>query len=354
MLTLVTVIYGNNPRYRAELFGSVLSILKMRESATTRIVVYTDRALDDFPLAVTERIISADEWREWTRNSDLTHLVKLQLLWRTLEESGHPVIYFDTDTLFMVSPEQLAARLSPGTALMHANEGPISKHKIWSRIVAWLGSGREVEGVKLSPHSIMHNSGIVGVVPEHMTALKKSARIADALQAIDPLFSLDQFATGNALGQQARILSCEKEVLHYWGWDRSFVRQAIEQFRDNHRDAAPATLCQLFMPANFGKIPAIHWQDKLHARWLGTVHGLNADARFAWLALYSAIRHGNASPDLANLWFAVHLNFLQAASPRSDHLHATLSEKYKACAGWLDPTHQHALALAPSAHAPSL
>ena len=346
MLTLVTVIYGTDPRYRIELFGSVLSALKLRQDPATSIVVYTDRALDGFPLPVTQRIISAAEWQDWTRGSGLTHLVKLHLIRETLEASGQPVIYFDTDTLFLTPPEQLASRLSPTSVLMHDAEGPISGHAVWSRIAAWLGSGREVSGVLLSRQSVMHNSGIVGVLPEHREALQRSVSIADTLYAIDTVFSLDQFATGNSLGQDARILTCPHDVLHYWGWNRGFIRSAIDRFWQNHRTLDPVQLAADFDPTTYPQLPLIHWQDKLEARYLGVKWRMDDDSRFACIALKSALRHCSKDIEVANQWFAVHLEFLH--KPRSDsgaveRLRTGLVRHYLACWPWLSPANAAAL-----------
>ncbi len=340
MLTLVTVIYGEDRRFQVELFGSVLSILKMRQHPDTHVVVYTDRALDDFPLPITERIISADEWHTWTRGSGITHLVKLHLVRQTLEENCGPVIYFDTDTLFLAPPEQIAARLSPTIALMHADEGPIAGHDIWSNIATWLGDGREVSGITLSNQSVMYNSGIVGVVAEHRDALLHSVDIADTLYAVDPVFSLDQFSTGSTLGHQSHIETCENNVLHYWGWNRAFIRDAIDNVWKQSAGKSLAEICVLFEPTELAKLPTIHLLDKLHARYLQIRWKLNQNGRFACVALLSSLRKAANDADTANSWFAVHLNFL--AKQQTDNnraakkLQRTLKDDYRACRQWLN------------------
>lgn len=347
MLTLVTVIYGDDRRYRVELYGSVLSALAQRTDEDTRVVVYTDRHLDDFPLPITERIISAAEWHDWTRGSGITHLVKLHLVRLTLEEGNGPVIYFDTDTLFLCPPEQLAARLAPDVAMMHADEGPIANHDVWDNISAWLGDGRDVCGYTLSRASVMYNSGIVGVVAEHRDALLRSIDIADALHDVDPIFSLDQFSTGAALGHQARVDTCAAEVLHYWGWNRVFIRDAIDDFWRNHDGAPVDALCAAFNPAGYAHRPAITRSARLIGRWRQYRYGLNADGRFACIALQSAIQSAIRSTSQptaahtrdANNWFTVHLSFVDkqaAAKPAaSARLMAELEGDYARCRSWL-------------------
>jgi len=339
VLTLVTVIYGDARRYRVELFGSVLSLLRHRRNPETRIVVYTDRSLEGFPLPVSERIITPEEWNDWTGDSGITHLVKLHLARQTLEESGGPLIYFDTDTLFMSPPEQLAARLTPDTALMHAAEGPLSAHDVCAKIVDWLGAGREVCGVWLSPDTLMHNSGIVGVVTEHRDALLRAADIADALCEIDPIFSLDQLSTGASLSGIARVETCEHDVLHYWGWNRAFVRDAIDTYWRNNEGASLNDLCDGFDPEFYATQPAISIVDKLRARWVGWRRGLSADARFACLALLAARRAAAQDVATANNWAAVHLDFLDRMSTDSHEparLRRLLAHEYAACRSWLN------------------
>lgn len=339
MLTLATVIYGDNPDYRTELFGSVLSILKLQQSPDTRVVVYTDKAMPDFPLPVIERVIPAGDWQAWTHNFTITHLVKLHLLKHALQESGNPVMYFDTDTLFVQPPERLAARLAADHALMHAAEGPIADHDIWQKIVSWLGQGRDIAGILVTPESLMYNSGIVGVVPAHGPALERAVQIADALFEIDPIFSLDQFSTSCALGQQAAVSGCEDAVLHYWGWNRAFVRQAIAEFRDKHAGADPSRLCREFDAAVIAAQPSINWRDRLTNRLYCSTRKLNNEWRFARLALLTAQRQGHINPANANLWFDVHLQMLAlstATNAAAASVRKELTAKYATCGDWLN------------------
>jgi hypothetical protein len=203
-----------------------------------------------------------------------------------------------------------------------------------------------VHGIHLSPASVMHNSGIVGVRPEHVSALQKAILLADALQEVDPIFSIDQFATGNALGAIARVLSCENEVLHYWGWRRGFIRHAIEQFRLQNKGASPEDLCRNFNLAKLSGLPAIHWQDRLLAKLTRWLRGYDAHTGFACLALRSAMRHEHTDPTLANLWFNVHLQFLKNC--RSDDknnasIKTELASQHSACMRWLDTGNSMAL-----------
>jgi hypothetical protein len=342
MLTLVTVIYGDKQTYRQELYGSVLSILKARLRSDTRIVVYTDRELHDFPLPIIQRIITSEEWSAWTGPHGLTHLMKLHIIRLTLQEAAHPVIYFDTDTIFLVAPEDLSARLSPGTALMHADEGPISGHEIWATLAAWLGEGRTVNGVRLSSASIMYNSGIVGVVPEHLSALGKAAPMAETLESIDPVFSLDQFSTANALNETAKLLTCEADVLHYWGWRREFIQHAIGEFWARHRGADLEEVCARFDPKELNRLPRIHWLDRVRARIMGATYRLEGNARFSYLAIVSALRHASRGETvLANLWFAVHMKFLgfcgQSLRQTGGFYRKLLRDQEK-CLAWLSET----------------
>ena len=342
MLTLVTVIYGDKQSYRQELYGSVLSILKARLRPDTRVIVYTDRELHDFPLPVVQRIITPEEWRAWTGPHGLTHLMKLHIIRLTLQEADHPVIYFDTDTIFLVAPEELSARLSPGTALMHAEEGPISRHEIWATIAAWLGEGRTVNGVRLSSASIMYNSGIVGVVPEHLSALGKAAPMAETLESIDPVFSLDQFSTANALNETAKLLTCEEQVLHYWGWRREFIQHAIGEFWARHQGAGLEEVCANYDPMELSRLPRIHWLDRVRARIMGATYRLEGNARFCYLAIVSALRHASqGDPVLANLWFAVHMKFLGFSGEGLRHtggFYRKLLLQQDKCRDWLSET----------------
>jgi hypothetical protein len=193
----------------------------------------------------------------------------------------------------------------------------------------------------------MHNSGIVGVVAEHRDALLRSVEIADALHSVDPVFSLDQFSTGAALGHKARIETCEKEILHYYGWKRAFMRDAIDDFWRQNINASLAELCAAFKPADFALIPRINWKDKLHAHYLQFRWKLESDGRFACIALKSTLRQANSDTDAANNWFTVHLKFLDKQQTTDNdaakRLLTALKGSHQQCRPWLNTANAVAL-----------
>ena len=349
MLTLCTIIYGPSDAYLPELGGAVLSILKHSPRQDLDLVVFTDRPLACEPLPIRQELISHEEWNTWTRNGALTHLAKQKILLKCLEQADGPVIYFDTDTLFLESAESVARPIQSGSNVMHAYEGPIGQHPACQRIVEWLGDGRLVGGAWLSATSPMYNSGIVGLSSDSAISLRRAAQIAESLLDVDPVFLLEQLATSACLAQErGGVQACDRKVMHYWGWRREFIRAALKKFLTENSGESLVQMLGRFDARSFARLPAIHLMDRVLVRYHGYRACLNGNARFALLALLSAVRAGAANQALANRWLRVHVGFrspdLPGFHPIPESVLPLFERLYAGIEEWMAEDMQEALA----------
>ncbi|MCC5869618.1 MAG: hypothetical protein JJU27_14045 [Gammaproteobacteria bacterium] len=325
-----------------------MSILKHSPNQDLDLVVYTDRPLACEPLPIRQMLITGDEWNAWTGNGALTHLAKQKILLKCLEQVNQPVVYFDTDTLFLAAAESVASVIQRGSHVMHAYEGPIGLHPTCRGIVEWLGDGRLVEGEWLTANTPMYNSGIVGLSPDSAQSLQRAAQVAGRLLEVDPIFLLEQLATSACLAQaRGGVQACDQQVIHYWGWRRAFIREALKDFLVDSSGCTLAQLLDRFDVRDIARQPAIHPLDKVKVRIQGLRGELDGNTRFALLALLSAVRAGAADQALANRWLRVHFRFLSAELPGfcpvPEWTRGVFDRLYTQSEGWLADDMQKAV-----------
>lgn len=300
MVALVTVMYGPNPLYELELFGSVLSALSLDSSESIDVTVFTDRPRDHFPLPINVVQFDQDEWNEWTYNGAATHFVKMHVMLNMLRERQCPVLYFDTDVIFLQSPVELAKNtITAHSTLMHANEGPICNHLLWDHVTERVKNNPSAFSQPITPQSLMYNSGIMGMLPEHALYMERAIKLAQELYAFEPIFSIDQFATATVMSSFSELKTCEAQVLHYWGWRRKFVHATLETIRsewlasnNKHRPDFES------LP----HLPNTHLLDILTARLRYFFHREDDNSRFAYLAYLSAKRIGAKNQKMSQAW----------------------------------------------------
>lgn len=305
MIVLFTVLYGRNPLYDLELFGSLYSALLNRRGCAVQIVVFTDReAIANLPFPIKVIKITEEDWDLWTRKGELKHLIKMHTMIKMLDTYRCPVIYFDTDVIFRVPLRIIASKITRKTTLMHACEGAARRQAPWKNLVAGLPRSEVSLSEPVAVDSEMFNSGIVGLLPEHRPLMEKALRLAEELYQYKAIFNIEQFATGRVLSEYTKLVTCEREVLHYWGWRRRFAHIALDELRSGAGDAdvEPAAFDYLL-----GEFPPIDIRDKIAAfmRYPPLIGGRNG--RFSYLAYRSGVRLAE-KPLLANAWLATCLD----------------------------------------------
>jgi hypothetical protein len=297
------LIYGDKHEYQLEFALSVLSALHFLRGDTrgVRLSVLSDRPHLEFDLPVEHVPVSSEDLAAWTRNGAYHHRAKLHALIRLLDVHSSPVALIDTDTVFLAHPARLFDDSDPSGAAMHAAEGVLSDHPEWCSVLDQIGTGREIEGVRIAPDSRMYNSGVVVLWPEHRPLVLRALRLLDSLYAIAPIFNADQFSLSAVLEAEATISLTEAVVKHYWGMERSFVHIGAERlFHGYTRERLPELL-RAFPKVSIG-FPSKRWRDQLLARVLGQIGGWSDDYRFAYLAYRCAFGIGSRDREYANAW----------------------------------------------------
>lgn len=310
-INLFTVLYGNNPLYELELFGSLYSAWHHRGNVNLKISIFTDRtrpSLDNYPFKINQIKITDDEWREWTNSGKEKHLVKMYSMKKMLELADGPVIFFDTDIIFKAPLQVLAEKIDKQNTLMQAPEGQLGDYPVWKSFVESLPASGSTFADTVSINSPMYNSGIIGMMPEHAPLMREAIALAEDLYARQSIFNIEQFATGKILSDTTQLATCEAEVLHYWGWRRNFIHIELERLRN--------TIAARNWDEGFGldvieAAPTINPVDKAQAFLWSVFHRNDRKKylKFSYLSYLSSLRHAKDA-QLANAWLENNRTFM--------------------------------------------
>ena len=312
MKVLAYFLYGGDREYQQELEFSVLSalrFLKHQDNIAIRVICDSDCVGVHLPI---ERLVfSPTEFASWTRDRTYFFRAKIGALLKGIDHYQCPIVLLDTDTFFTDHPAKLFERVSPTRSLMHQYESTLqdSPEPGWKPILEKVGY-TEIAGVTVTPESSMYNSGVIGVDPAQRSQLEIAFEILDQLYDIAPVFNVEQFAVGAALGQST-LSTCTDVVEHYWGAQKDFIRVQIAKAIE--RGEVEKLLTQI--PPFQRVYPKVRKRDRI-LTGLSFFKHRNNNYRRAQLAYRSALFYATQDANYANAWAS---NALQALKI-SNHL----------------------------------
>ncbi|HWO41778.1 MAG TPA: hypothetical protein VNO43_08255, partial [Candidatus Eisenbacteria bacterium] len=147
------------------------------------------------------------------------HRAKIFAIKDALNKFGDRVVYCDTDTYFIHSPELLFARIRPGVSFMHACEGPLDQAN-GADLAAFLNRAelRTVAGRRwnITDDAPMFNAGVVGMHKADVALLDDVAHLTDQIYPHVRIHTVEQFAFSMCLHERTRLCEAHEVVCHYW------------------------------------------------------------------------------------------------------------------------------------------
>jgi hypothetical protein len=229
MRKFIYIQTGAERKYVRQVRHSISTLISEIPEASGNVVIYTD---NPYSYTVDEMHVSAidvsDELQEMTNHGRYFFRAKQCLLLDAIRRFKCTCVLIDADTFIRPGfARALDRKLKRGAvmdAYMRANPYPV-----YSGIEAPLPSGKLY---KYTKSSVMFNSGLVGVHPEHAIAIEDSIAITDAILPI-PMHdcSQEQFAVSEALRIHGIHTSAIGSSLkHYWSrWQKRYVTLRLER-----------------------------------------------------------------------------------------------------------------------------
>ena len=218
---LIYQAYGS-PAILDECLFSILSYLRQPTAAT--ILVYTDNAaylqaiLGDLREVVYVPI-EPEQWQAWRGEIDFVHRVKVEVLRHAAAHYAGQLLYVDTDTVFLKSPEALFAALAQGERVMHLAEGRLGdgntlNRKI-NRALRPLAS-QLPPAVTIGPATRMYNAGVLGLRSTDATLLNEVLALTEQLYHYYPKHVMEQLAFSVIWAREGMVREATPWVYHYW------------------------------------------------------------------------------------------------------------------------------------------
>lgn len=200
-----------------EMLVSISSILRFDLAMSPQIIVYTDSRsyLEKWlPSSIIYIDTPNERWEEWKGTQHFVHRAKIQMLRDFATRFEGNVLYCDTDTYFLQSPEPLFLQIANGELLMHVDEGPLkdSENLVFKKLVKFL-KVHKTEYIPVDTH--MWNAGVLGFQTSDVNLLDRALVMSDDLYKSYPKHVMEQLAFSFVF-QSKKRRSCEETIFHYW------------------------------------------------------------------------------------------------------------------------------------------
>jgi hypothetical protein len=214
MLTYLYLDYGGLPKYRQELKYSLISLREDLGDRPAAIAVYSDapEAYRNWPVTA---VGIAGRIPEWSGNGLYYHRIKPEVVRDALARFAAPVCFLDADSI--VRPgfhAEVTAKIGEAVVVnVFERNNPFPPLSGFRCRLPHLGDYRYDVG-----NSLMYNSGLIGMRPEHAPLLDDTLAMIDALIGRAKKFpAIEQFALSEVLRLSGTpVAEVRDSFLHYW------------------------------------------------------------------------------------------------------------------------------------------
>ena len=239
MKWVVLQAYGRKEIFLEARFLLLSLHTQLMADADCKVLIYTDNAAEvaswGFPAEkVFTKALAPDLIQKWKGPQDFVHRLKIEMLRDAAAGLGsEKMLYLDSDMLLKGNLDDIWNRIEPGKAVMHENEGKLSgrANPIMRKMLRFVrGNSFQIEGIsiKIDPHTVMRNAGVIGLNQSNYTLLSQVLTLTDAMYDLYAKHVIEQLAFSFVLGQNLKVYDSSPEFLHYWYAKE--LREWLEKF----------------------------------------------------------------------------------------------------------------------------
>ena len=226
-----------------ECLYSVATLWKYAKPENLTIVIFTDQP-DWFTQYITDTQgiiliqITPEQIQQWRGEINFVHRVKIEILLQASVILSGNILYLDTDTFFLSSPEPLFSIIGSGGKIMHLKEDILSKSKLplnkkifrYVRGKTFMLSSRTIS---IDGHLGMWNAGALGFHTQEVDLLKEILQLTDLLYRGYAKHTMEQLAFSVIFQLSGKISAAEDIVFHYWDF-KQFRNTLALFWAENH------------------------------------------------------------------------------------------------------------------------
>ena len=239
---LAYVVYGEDPIYYQGAIFSLLTLIRASGgSLAYPVQVLTERPewFESYPVQVTE--LGPELIEEWSLSGRYHFRIKSRAVAHTLAGDASRLIFVDADTVFRRPVDDLFEQVTPTSALMFVDEGPVFGPRRFQLYEPARGRTFMLEdGTSWTPSeaSRMWGSLLIGLHREMRPVLEQADEIALALLKVVSAHTVEQFSLAEALRIRGVTISGTRgRVSHYSTSGRKkYAREVLDAFFAVHGD----------------------------------------------------------------------------------------------------------------------
>jgi hypothetical protein len=244
MPRLLLLAYGRETEYYRAIFA-VLSCWAWQPRQAVAATIFTDQPAFFEPylagLPAEYHLLTSHYLTELRGPQQYVHRVKAQLIAQAfLQYPGEELLFIDSDTFFLTSPDGLLHSLATGQAVMHQREYKLSEAvgiyaefnqaKYPKKLLELLSHRCFALGgaqVQFHPTQSCWNSGVLGLPRALAPLLPDMLHLIDELYAGTGWFISEQLGFSLALQARGQVQACDRYVYHYWGQPQKQVMDKL-------------------------------------------------------------------------------------------------------------------------------
>ena len=205
---------------------ALLHLLTLHYSNNICPIIYTDdplffkEVLHHFRQHEIE-ILTTEQIKKWKGGIDFVHRVKIEIINHFFSKHTGNLLYCDTDTYFLESPEAIFKNIAEGKLYMHMMEGYINKlsdpqFKKWEKFL--VGNSSIISPCnKSAVNKIqMWNAGVIGLQSAKKHLLEEVLHLTDKTYKQFPKHIAEQFAFCYIFQREGNISEAAPYIFHYW------------------------------------------------------------------------------------------------------------------------------------------
>ena len=230
--SLVLQSFGREQEYRRAVFCLMSLFCYAKLEWIERVIIFTDNREYFEPylpgIPVQYILLTHQKVKAMRGGIDFLHRMKIAMIDEAFQITSGNILYVDSDTFFLSSPEPVMSEVSPSVSFMHLPEYEFSALKemplpagipfraFYELIVAQefvLASGLKF---KISPQFSSWNAGTMALHQSHQTLLKDVYKLTDQFYPATNNHASEQYAFSIVLQNQTRIKALNSIIYHYW------------------------------------------------------------------------------------------------------------------------------------------
>ena len=238
-MNILYIAFGDDTVIHAQFSFSIYSFLNQHQLVDTiNIITDNEDYYNHLKPLVNIITITAADLKEWKGKHNYLWRIKIKAIEKlALLYPNQQIVYLDADTFLYNDLKPLKDNLNNGLAIMHEEEGYLSKKKTKTQRTMWQQiKGKTFSGVTMKPTDKMWNAGVIAF-PNTLDSneIKLALSICDEMCEVVPVkHFVEQYAFSISLQKMYGLTDAKNCIAHYWGtkntWNKVISKFFLEAY----------------------------------------------------------------------------------------------------------------------------